>query len=138
MRTKRGPASAAGELVTVAPIEIQKRIKAPHDLSDEEVEVWCSVVDSMPSDWFTPATVPLLSQYCRHSIHARRISELIEKATSDPKLKIQDYERLLRMQKVESDALAMLAVKMRIAQHSVTNHRGNSTKASKTYKPWEG
>jgi hypothetical protein len=66
------------------PLETVERQKAPHDLSDEETEVWAAVVNSQAADWFCPSTVPLLAQYCRHVVSAKRIAELIEKATSDP------------------------------------------------------
>ena len=136
--TRRGRESGASQLVTVTPVEKTLRLLAPHDLTDEEVEVWQGVVESFPADWFSRATVPLLTQYCRHAVHARRIAELIEKATSDPKLKIGDYERLLHMQKEQSAAMSTLAVKMRITQSSITNQHGNRPKTKAQYKPWEG
>lgn len=134
---KRGrPSAASMELATVSPIEIVARQVAPHDLNDEECEVWSAVVNSEPADWFTPSTVPLLRQYCRHVIQARRVAELIEKATCDPDLAFKDYAKLLETQRMESAIIATLAVKMRIAQQSTTNHRGNK-KPSATKKPWE-
>jgi hypothetical protein len=41
------------------------------------------------------------------------------------------------MQARESAAIAMLATKMRIAQQSMTNHRGNK-KPTPARKLWEG
>lgn len=138
MSGKRGRASVAS-IMTRPPASVIDRVErpvAPHDLTDEEVEVWAAVVNRMPADWFGSETLPLLSQYCRHVIQARRIAELIEKATSDPKLHVTDYERILRMQVRESGAIAQLATKMRISQQSTTNHRGNrQTKPGQ--KPWE-
>lgn len=135
---KRGRVSAASlAITTVAPIQVIERQRPPHDLSDEEVEVWAAVVDTEPADWFSPATAPLLTQYCRHVIHARRIGELLERATSDPALEVRDYDRLLKMQERESRAIATLATKMRISQQALTNHRGNQVKKA-LKKPWEG
>lgn len=122
---------------SVAVLDRVERPKAPHDLTDEETEVWASVVESEAADWFTPATLPLLTQYCRHVVHARRIAELLERATSDPALAVQDYERLLKMQQRESVVLKALATSMRISQQSTTNHRGNKVQTAKR-KPWEG
>lgn len=134
---KRGrPSSAALEISTPA-MQAVDRLSAPHDLTDEETEVWVAVTDSWPADWFTPATAPLLTQYCRHAIRARQIAELIEKATSDPELSIKDFDRLLKMQERESRSISSLATKMRISQQSTTNHRGNQ-KAQAHRKPWEG
>jgi hypothetical protein len=134
MQRGRKPASLA--LLERPAVETQSRMLAPHDLTDEEVEIWRSVVDAFPADWFSGATVPLLTQYCRHAVQARRIAQLIEKATSDPTLKIEDWNNLLRMQKHESDALCALATKMRITQQSIINHRGHNKKAL-TFKTWE-
>jgi hypothetical protein len=140
---KRGRKSAASLQIATRPVEIVQRQRPPHDLNDEETEIWAAVVDSQPADWFTPATVPLLAEYCRHVIRARRIGELIERATSelDPKTKeptltVEDYDRLLKIAERESRAIAMLATKMRVTQQSTTNHRGNK-KPMATRKPWE-
>jgi hypothetical protein len=134
----RGRTSAASlSIAPPAPIEIVDRQKPPHDLTDEEVEVWAAVVSTEPADWFSPSTVPLLAQYCRHVVHAKRIAELIERATSDPDLAISAYDRMLKMQDRESRAIASLATKMRISQQSTTNHRGNKVKTA-SRKPWDG
>lgn len=137
MQQRGRKSSAALEITTTSVLERVERPKAPHDLTDEEIEVWAAVVASEPADWFSPATLPLLSQYCRHAVHARRIAELLEKATGDEKLAITDYERLLKMQQRESAMLKTLATSMRISQQSTTNHRGNKTKSA-ARKPWEG
>lgn len=136
---KRGPKSAASLMIAnpTEAIQIVERQKPPHDLTDEEVEVWHAVVSTVPADWFDKGTAPLLTQYCRHVVQARRLAELIEKATSDTELQITDYDRLLKMQQRESAALASLATKMRISQQSTTNHRGNKQTPTER-KPWEG
>ena len=134
----RGKASAAALSITAAgPLSVIERQPAPHDLTDEEVEVWAAVVGAESADWFSPSTVPLLRQYCRHVIHARRVAELIERATSDPDLTVTDYDRLLKMQERESRAIASLATKMRLAQTSTRNDRANK-RSSASRKPWEG
>lgn len=134
----RGRKSSASLGIVTAPsrIETVPRQRAPHDLTDEETEVWAAVVNAEPADWFSPSTVPLLAQFCRHVIHARRIAELIERATADSTLALEAYDLLLKMQERESRAIAALATKMRITQQSTTNHRGNK-RPSAARKPWE-
>ena len=137
---KRGRQSAAA-LATVAnrvdAIQIVNRLKPPHDLTDEEVEVWAAVTASEAADWFNAGNVPLLTQYCRHVVRARHLAEMIDRATgSGNQLAIEDYDRLLKMQQRESGAIASLATKMRISQQSLTNHRGNK-KNTQARKPWE-
>ena len=134
--SKRGRQSAASLEIQARPVEIMDRQRAPHDLNDEETEVWSAVVMSWPADWFSPATAPLRSQYCRHVVQARRIAELIEKSVSDPELSLAGYDRLLKIQERESRAIATLATKMRITQQATTNHRGNQ-KTTAARKPWE-
>lgn len=137
MKQKRGRVSAAALMVAApVPLDTVPRQPPPHDLNDEECEVWVKVVNDLPADWFSPATVPLLAQYCRHVIQAKRIAELIERATGDPDLSVIAYELLLRMQGRESRTIAALATKMRISQQATTNHRGNKQTPTKR-KPWE-
>jgi hypothetical protein len=133
--TKRGRTSAAElEIVPVTPLGRVPRLRPPSELTDEEVEVWVSVVDTEAADWFSPSTAPLLTQYCRHVVSARQISELKERAVKE--MDLATLDKFQQMLARETAALAMLATKMRIAQQSTTNHRGNKTKAQA--KPlWE-
>ena len=137
MKQRGRRSSAALALATVSPIETVARQRAPHDLTDEETEVWAAVVGDQPADWFSPSTVPILAAYCRHVVQSRRVAELIEKATGDSELSIQDYDRLLKMQERESRAITSLATKMLSSQQSVRTDRGNKT-VSAPRKPWEG
>lgn len=141
---KRGRPSSASLEIAARPVEIVERQRAPHELNDEETEVWFAVVNTRPADWFSPDTVPLLTQYCREVIQARRVAELIEQATSavdpetkQPTLSIKDYDRLLKMQARQSATIRSLATTMRISQQATTNHRGNK-KQTASKKPWEG
>src|SRR4051812_12927427 len=100
------------------PLERGKRLTAPPELTDEETEIFAATVAAEPADWFPASTIPLLVQYCRHTVAARRVAELIERATGDKNLKAKDYDRLLKMQDRESREISWLASKMRIAQQS--------------------
>src|SRR5690348_12087018 len=104
---KRGRKSAASLRATPPPVEIVERIKPPHDLHDDEVEIWSAMVSERPADWFSASSAPLLAQLCRHVIHAHRVAELIERAIAE--LSVDDYDRLLRMQERETrgDCLAL-------------------------------
>jgi hypothetical protein len=119
-----------------AAIEVMERPKAPHDLTDEEVEVWSAVTQSQAADWFDPANLPILTQYCRHVVRARHVAEMIERSMgAQEALALEDYDRLLKMQQRESAAISMLATKMRIVQTSTINQRGNK-KPSTQNEPW--
>lgn len=135
---QHGRKIAALEVVH-SPLDKVERQTPPHELNEEEVEVWFTVVNSMPADWFTPPTVPLLAQYCRHAIQAKRVAELIKKATADKNLLVADYNRLLQMQDRESRALSALGTKMRITQKSMISEAGKKTTPhTASHKPWQG
>jgi hypothetical protein len=123
-------------MIVASPLEIVDRPQPPRELNDEERRVWIAVTAAEPADWFTESTLPLLIQYCRHVVQARRVAELIERAASEPELDVKDYDRLLAMQDRESRALATLAGKMRVSQSAVINHRANR-KAKAIVKPWD-
>src|SRR5512139_3057838 len=135
----RGRKSAGDLMMMGSPVDIVERQKAPHDLTDEETEVWAAIVAAEPADWFTISTRPILGQYCRHVVAARRVAELIERAGSDKNTSVADYDRLLGMQERESRTLTILATKMRLTQQSITNHRGSRKMGTGTLakKPWE-
>ena len=141
---QRGRQSATSlQVVPISVLDRVPRLKPLPELSHAEVEVWKSVVNGKPADWFSSDTAGVLIQYCRHFVHARNIAGLIEKALSDtdpdtglPTLNMDDYGRLLKMQALESREIRMLATTLRITPHSQTNHRGNK-KPSTSRKPWE-
>ncbi|WP_372570372.1 hypothetical protein [Ruegeria jejuensis] len=105
-------------------------------LTQEQSEIWWSVVESLAADWFQPDTYPLLESYCRHVISARKVAQLIAAAEAAEELDVGEYDQLLKMQEREGRALSSLATRMRISQQSTTNHRGNKDpKKKKT--PWQ-
>lgn len=137
MRTprKRGRPSTAE--LAVVPAEVIDRIHPPAELNDEETEVWAAVVSAQPANWFTPANVPLLVQYCRHVVQAKRVAWLIERwsGKDDPEL-LGAYLELLKAQRAETSAIKAMAASMRIAQQSTTTHRGNPKNGPTITPPW--
>ena len=134
MRTtsrKRGRPTVAD----LVPAELQTldRQRPPPELTDEEVEVWVAVTSSVEADWFNPGNSPLLAQYCRHVIAAKRIAELIERHSGD----LEIYFELLKAQREQTSALKTLAASMRIAQQSTRTYRGNARTISQINVPWE-
>lgn len=128
--------TAALEVAAPARIEAVPRQAPPSELSADEAEVWTAIVNAEAADRFSPSTVPLLAQYCRHVVNASHIGGIIALAMADPDLRLGAYDQLLKMQERESRAIAALATKMRITQQATTNHRGNK-RPSTARKPWE-
>ena len=114
--------------------------KPPDDLRDEEVQIWRGIVESMDDDWLTVETHPLLAQYCRHTVRARRLAALIgaleQPEDEDAELDLKEYTDLLKAEEVQSRALASLATKLRISQQSTYDRKKILPKGKKK-KPWE-
>lgn len=131
----RGRTSAAS-LSVVSNVVAIPRPKAPHELNDEQAAEWQAIVDRMPADWFGRETHPMLVQYCRHVVTARRVAELIERAESRDDLEIGEYDKLLIMQEREGRAMSSLATRMRLSQQS-SYHPEKGKGKTITVKPWE-
>jgi hypothetical protein len=69
---------AAQEVMTVGELQSLKRPDPPYDLREHESDVWRATVGAVAADHFCPANYPLLEQYCRHVVAARRVDKLIE------------------------------------------------------------
>ena len=119
--TKRGRKSSAALAVRpVTPMEATPRPVPPDELTDEEAEEWLAIVNRLPADWIARETYPLLIQYCRHVVTARRVHQIIEglqKANPDD-FDFKAYSTAPRMQARESQIITTLATKMRISQQS--------------------
>lgn len=141
---KRGKTSGAErefqetiETVGISAIEIVDRPKPPFDFDNRETSIWVSIVNSMPSDWFNTASLPLLRQFVHHTVAAENLSQLIAEVSSNSEeLNIKTYITLLTAQKEQSGVMAQLATKLRLTNQSLINQRGNSAVETKS-KPWD-
>lgn len=131
---ERGPKNQIE--TTVVPLQSVNRPKPPALLSAEQVDIWNTVVDSLPADWFRPESIEVLVQYCRHAVAARRVAELIKQAETETGFDVQEYDRLLKMQEREGRALSSLATRLRITPQSTRSPDAIKCKAAKK-KPWE-
>ena len=132
----RGRKSAAsGELVAVSAVQTIARPDAPYDLTDEQADEWRSVVDRLPADWFPRETWPILTQYCRHVVTARRVAQLIDAEMKSPEFDVGRYSDLLKMAQRESQVIASLATKMRLSQQATYDKSKKKPTAAK--RPWE-
>lgn len=124
----------AGALTVVA------RPDAPLDLTPDETDEWHAIVDALPADWFSRETWPLLGQYCRHAVSARRIGTLIDAEMAKPDMDLGTLKDLLTLQRGETAALKAMAASMRLSQQSTWNAKsGDTAKSKRTVKRlWEG
>jgi hypothetical protein len=146
---QRGRRSAASLLVVPAAVEQIPRQRPPAELTREQAAIWNAIVRAEPADWFPAPTRPVLVQYCRHIVAARRAAEMIkaleasiaEMSAVDGANQFaitlsasEEFDRLLKMQERESRVIASLATKMRITQQATTNHRGNRIESKKLWE----
>ena len=138
----RGRKSAA-ELSTVtgAGISVTRRPDPPAYLGDDAAAVWRATANSLPADWFSPGTQPLLEAFCglvvsqRYTIRAlQRIEE------GDDEFDHPNWEHLQQQLGQVSGRVATLATRMRLTPQSRYGARGADTAARDVYdgpKPWE-
>lgn len=121
----------------IIPIEISDRPQPPANFGSREREEWFAIVNSMPADWFSRPSLPMLTQYVHHTIASQNIAQLIADVTADPdEINVKSYIALLRAQKEESMVISSLATRLRISPQATINKRGNQKDLGKA-KPWE-
>lgn len=137
MKTRGRDSAAALEVVPFArALDRVERPRPPAELNPEQAEEWTAVVGRMPADWFPRETHPLLVDYCRHVVMARRIAQLIEQAESGETLDVVEYDRLGKMAERESRVIASLATKMRITQQT-TYDKSKKKPVLLSRNPWD-
>lgn len=134
---QRGRKSAQSLTVTTSgEISAVERPQPPDELTDEQAFEWRAIVNRMPADWFPRETWPLLIQYCRHIISARRICQVIGKLEQEEDFDFKAYSDALKIQARESQIITTLATKMRISQQS-TYDKSRKKGSGGTSKPWD-
>lgn len=141
MKTRGRKSAASTEVGQLAsPLEVIKRAEPPLDLTPAETDVWVETVNAMPADWFPRETWPLLRQWCRHTVTAHRVAQLIDQASAAEEIDLAEMKELLGMQARETVALKSMASAMRLSQQASYSARGAAgTKGRRTMvdRPWE-
>lgn len=124
---KRGPKSAA-ELATTVIVDPSRRMppKPPAELSDAQAAVWRDAVASMPGDWLTRASYPVLIEYCRHVCRARLIEEQVahfEVEWTRVEGGLDRLDKLLAMAERETRAVTACARALRLTPQAQMHPR---------------
>jgi hypothetical protein len=131
----------SGAEVAIAPqVQAVRRPDAPLDLTEQETDVWLETVEAMPADWFPRETWPLLRQWCRHTVTARRVAQLIDAECARDDVDMTALDKLHQMQARETAALKALAASMRLSQQASYSARGAGGEKSRRVtakRPWE-
>lgn len=133
---QRGRKSAASLSLPIEVGNLLPRPDAPYDLTDEEATEWWAVVNRLPATWFPRETHGMLTNYCRHIVTTRRLSQLIQAAESQKSFNVREYESLLKMRERESRAASALATKMKFTQLS-NYHESKKTEMMPLDPPWQ-
>ena len=115
---QRGRKSSAA-LSVVGPGTVLPRPAPPEDLTEAQKDIWWSIVNRMPADWFPTETHALLAQYCRHVVRASRVAQAIDKYEKGKGFTPKDYALLLRQEQIQTKLITTLSTKMRISQQSL-------------------
>lgn len=141
-KMKKPGRKSSAEIASIGPegIGISRRPEPPSELSDEMREVWQAIVNALPADWFNRGALPVLAQYCRHTVAARRCAQLIEQMEGEDPFDVSAWQSLLRSQNEQSARLASLGAKLRLTPSALYRPDTAGTKArneAKGPKPWE-
>ncbi len=131
------------ELSTISSggLEIHRRPDPPDHMGEDAVKVWRAVVNSLPADWFSPGTQPLLEAFCGLTVSQRNTImalQRIEREAND--FQRDEWGRVLKQLGEISGRIATLATRMRLTPQSRYGARGADTAARSVgdfRKPWE-
>ncbi len=134
---------SARELATVGPggLALARRPEPPEHLGDDAVAIWRAVVNSLPGDWFSPGTLPLLAAFCALTVSQLYTIRALQVAERDGKeFDRESWERLQKQLGELSGRIATLATRMRLTPQSRYGARAADTAGRSVGdgpKPWE-
>lgn len=139
MKTRGRDSAASQEIAHLARVDITQRPDAPYDLTDEQADEWRAVVSRMPADWFPRETHPLLTEYCRLVVRARRLAQLADQAEKAPPAEFdsKEYQSLVKTEGAISRDISSLATRMRLSQQGTYDAKKSKGKVTLSQKPWE-
>ena len=99
------------------------------------------MVDALPPDYFDPASLGLLAQYCAATSAIRHLSSAIDEAFSDKsETGLQRQGRLIRLRSTETMRLIALSRQLRLGQQQRHRRETAATahgRGRPGLKPWE-
>lgn len=126
---------AALSVVTPLPTSLPP---VPDDLTSRaERELWQSVVESKPADWFGPDSLPVLKEYVRACITCDLLADKVRTAIGGNDASTVKF--FLDIRDKESRRVASLATKLRLTQQSryVPHAAGRANQRASGKRPWQ-
>ncbi len=105
-----------------------RRPQPPEHLGDDAVAIWRAVVNSLPGDWFSPGTLPLLAAFCALTVSQLYTLRALQAAErGDKEFDRESWERLQKQLGELSGRIATLATRMRLTPQSRYGARAADT-----------
>ena len=140
---KRGR-KTAGDILAESAVLDDVRPDAPYHLTEEESEVWKSIVDAMPPGWFRPESHNILAAHCRHVCRERFVSKALRIAEEQHLLRpeaLTEYRKLAGECERETKSIISTARALRLTPHAridpKTAHRRVADAPPPGPPPWE-
>lgn len=134
---QRGRKSAAEREIGALAGEAE-RPDAPPELTDEQAQLWNTVVGRLPADWIKAEHYPILAAYCQHICRSRALARALSGASLDTDDAVKRYDKLSNAAERETRALLACARTLRLTHQSQYDaakaFRGASN--SPTVRPW--
>jgi hypothetical protein len=137
-----GRKSTASLTVLKTP-KLDKRLDAPGTLTARQREIWVSVVNTKPADWFTDDTAALLVAYVKsvdqHELLSLQVESFDMSALCDMD-GVKMLDRLHAMQERQARLFQSLATRMRLTQQSRWQPATASSKTNQSAgsaRPWD-
>ena len=129
----------ADNVVSLSPPSVH--LEPPAGLTEDQAEVWRSVVGARSADFFGEDAIPLLEEYCRVVVMCRLLAMQIEAviAGSDGEETAGLLKSSLDMRDKESRRMTSLATKLRITNQSryTPQSAGTAAKRGAGGKVWQ-
>jgi hypothetical protein len=128
-------------------------LSPPEDLTAEQQADWVRITSAFEADWFDAGNAPLLVELVRHLSYSRHLGEqlaalrkrALASGTPASAKQLRVFNQLLRMQRGETQIIAVLSVKLRLSNSA---HRTNDPRRGRGDgrlaatvpsgpKPWE-
>ena len=130
--------SAELSAISAGGLEIHRRPEPPVHLGMDAVAIWRAVVNSLPADWFSPGTLPLLAAFCALTVSRLYTLRALQAAErGDKEFDRESWERLQKQLGELSGRIATLATRMRLTPQSRYGARAADTAGRSGPKLWD-
>ena len=117
----------ADNVVSLTPPSVH--LEPPAGLTEDQADVWRSVVGARSADFFGEDAVPLLEEYCRVVVMCRLLAIQIEAGIAGGDA--AELKALLDMRDKESRRMTSIATKLRLTNQSRYTPQSAATAAKK-------